>query len=218
MATDLTQLRADLKRSLGNRTELGNDEYDAWINAGYRDFSGRCKITELQRVTAYSSIISPTNTITYTITPTVTLAILDLHDDTNDEQVDWVAFEEFRRYQAQTISRGFVWTSLNKTIYVWPTPSVATVFSGVEQHEPVVLTDPTDAPEVAETYRYGIQLMAQVHAWRDIRDPDRADQILAQFKEWKSEVGLTDLIQRRNVRRRRTVRAKLNIINPRMGV
>ena len=217
MARTLATMRTNLTRALGNRGNLTTTEYDQWVNDGYFEMANRLKLTELQRFKDYTAIIDPTNTIAYTIDA---LAVLDLRDKTNDEDMRYEEIKLLKRRAAQTQDRGFTWSGHARVIHIHPTPKSSTQFTGLEQFRPALLTSSNLTPEIDDAYRYGIELIAQVHAWRDLRDPDRADQILLQFREWADANNLTALLERRAAIRRRSIRPRhlLNLTNPRLGV
>ena len=214
MALTLTQLRTNLKAKLRNRITT-NATLDIYINDGYFDFTGRLNLPELQATKTFASIIDPTKTIAYATDMT---AILDAHDDTNDIGMEWEPYNLFRRRTALSTTSGFVWSTFNRIIHIHPTPSVATVFSVNYQFQPTALSDTNLTPVIHDQFRYGIELLAAVHAWRDLGEPDLSDQIIQQYQEWAAQRQLTNLVERKTNLRRRTIRPKFHMSRPDLGV
>ncbi len=214
MALTLTQLRTNLKAKLRNRITT-NATLDTYINDGYFDFTGRINLPELRSTKIYAAIIDPTKTLAYEANM---IAILDAHNDTNDIGMKWEPYNLFRERTALVTTSGFLWSTFNRTIHIHPTPEVATVFSVTYQFQPTALSDSNLTPVIHDQFRYGIELLAAVHAWRDLGEPDLSDQIMVQYQEWVAQRQLTNLVERKTNLRRRTIRPKFHMSRPDLGV
>lgn len=221
MATTLATLRTNLTEHFRNRQDLTTAKIDAWINGGNEDFATKIEVKELQAQHTFTAIITPTRTFAY---PTFAVdgynavAILEMHDDTNDEPLFWEDWKLMQQRQIIDQARGFRWTTLATTIYLSAKPEASTVFSATIQKQPAVLSNPSDEPELLDQFRYGIELLAEVRGWHNLGDPDRSEQIEAKFNRWRQEAKLTLLRERRSNLRRRRVRPRLRLVNPSTGV
>lgn len=216
MATfDLLQLRTDLLSHLRNRTDATTTRLNHWTNVGYIDYAGRIRLDELTDVRTFASITSPTNTITY---PDDVLAVLDLHDDTNDLPAFYIEYQNFRQLQDNPTTTGFIFSTNDRTIHVRPTPTVATVFSAMVQHAPATLVDNTDEPEIHDTYREGIVLLAARKAWDELGDSEQATLMEGRFDKWISRRQLTRLAERAANPRAWGLRVDFGYRNRKLGV
>lgn len=183
-------LRTLLQRRLAFRTDLATSDFDSYLDQGLLDLATlRMQLRSLEGSSA--PISSSAGTISYPIptgTPPV-FAILHLEDTVNKSVLyrfpggmhDFLIAKQAS--QSNGVPRFFVEFGAN--FYVGPQPPDGTsVWTPYIYNRPSMGTDPASVPNIESELHYGIALLGAEHAFRDVGDEDRANNVMQEFQAW----------------------------------
>lgn len=126
MAETLLSLRTELKKQLGNRTDVADDRYNRWINTALVDLSEELTTDDFE---SSSPIITISGTNLYSLPPDVEVVRSVSAIDSTDTIYGGypLAQMDLRFYRQQAIESGApeFWFIFNRQLLLWPTPDAA---------------------------------------------------------------------------------------------
>lgn len=196
-----TVLRADLLYRLGNRTEITTTQIDQWLNDGLLDLT-----TKRVHLRSLETIAAPFQTAVNDITaplPTGAFSLMFVEDQTNKFNLyRWPGELWEFLWARQNASPGppkyFIEFGANRFWY----PQIDGIYTIVDYYyaRPTFGPNPNDSPLIEQEWHYAIELVAAVHAFRDLADTERSQMAEQEFQAW---LGQRDTPTRRT--RRATV-------------
>lgn len=153
-----TNLTDYLKVRFGNN-DAWDSFYGLWINSAYRQLTSRDSVggkrIEIPELDTTSSDATVDGTA-YVSVPSDCIAISEIFDETNDVQLEWLAYPEYvgKSDRADTSSEGkpTYWVRSGAYIYLYPTPDDAYTLTIHYRKRPADLSGASDVTVLGEEW------------------------------------------------------------------
>lgn len=184
MATRTT-LRSDLLFRLGNRTEITTTQLDNWLNDGLLDLTTtRVHLRSLESsTTAYTTSPNESNRVL----PAGAFSLTQVEDLTNLFVLSRFP-GEWREYlwakQRATPGKPIYFIEYGGSRYWYPQIDAAYSLIDHFYARPTFGPNPGDSPNIESEWHYGIELVSAEHAFRDLGDRERAQEVVGEFQVW----------------------------------
>jgi hypothetical protein len=165
----LEDFRTEVQSALGNRG-IANGRLDRWVNFSYLDITGSVDFEILDGSTT-PVVAQNTNS---TPVPVGAMVISLVRDTTNNNLLQWTPKTEFYRRSAAATGAPTVWARQEGTIYIHPTPTVATTLFIVHKKAPALLSGAADKAILPDTWDAAIFLLAASYGLSGLGEDERA--------------------------------------------
>lgn len=187
----LLSMRNWLRRALGGRNDLTDDEIDLWINDGYLDVATSVDIDEMKGSLAIVATVGQAlYLLPYTVSSTQMASLLD-SSMMNGGQPLSKGDKAWYREQPQRSGRPETFFREGNIIVLYPTPDKAYTITLDFRLRPLPLEADTDSPILGQEWHRTIRLSARQKAFDDLQEFEKA---------LPAENSVVNSIRRRNNR------------------
>lgn len=170
MAADRQTIRVRVKRRLSNRSDLTDAQLDEYLNAGILELSTRLVIPDLQVRDTSATLTATSNTVSY---PSGMVSVDHIRNTTKDWElyrIDWTTIRAMKLVSGDPRQ----WAAYGRTIYLDRLASTADALDIFGQRRPSWGAANGAAHGLQDEYEYGIELLAAIHAHRDLGESTKA--------------------------------------------
>lgn len=215
-------LRTQLGRRITSRTDVTNTDIDQWGDDGLMDLcTQRIEIRSLQGVGSPLTTVIGAASVSR---PTGVFSVRFLEDTTNQQVLTRFPGGMYEFLQGKQHSAGGPPTQFledGPSLFLLPVPDGVYTFTPYTYNYPTWGADASAEPSIEREWHYGVLLLAEAHAFRDLGDEERANAIDGQGGEFERWLMRRDTAIRRTRRHDipiRTLRPEVARRNSRFGV
>ena len=175
----LSSLRAQLKRAMGNRQDLQDSEYNAWLNQGYRYLAGMLPSSQFiasitfNTVAGQSQYLLPSN-VSWVRQASVVDTATYVQGGRRLEKID----DQLYRNLDDADGEPELFFRMGQVIVFWPAPTNARAVSLDVKFEPQDLANETDSPILPVAMHRAIMLFARHFGFSDTEQFGKAAQAM----------------------------------------